>query len=140
MTTIRIAAALVVRPDGETLLVRKRGTTDFMQPGGKIEAGETPLDALVRELQEEIGITIDPERALFVGRFEASAANEPDHVVEAELFRVDVENGDIRIAAEIEDAIWISVRVENDIPMAPLTEHLILPFYRQTLSAGALGA
>jgi 8-oxo-dGTP diphosphatase len=136
MTTIRIAAALVVKPDGETLLVRKRGTVAFMQPGGKIEAGEAPLDALVRELREEIGVAIDPDHALFIGRFEASAANEPDHVVEAELFRVDVGSDDIRIAAEIEEAVWISVRVPNDIPMAPLTEHLILPFYRQTLSAG----
>jgi len=35
---IRIAAAVLIGPDGRTLLVRKRGTEAFMQPGGKIEA------------------------------------------------------------------------------------------------------
>jgi len=38
--TIRIAAALLIEPNGQTLLVRKRGTQAFMQPGGKIDAGE----------------------------------------------------------------------------------------------------
>ena len=43
--TIRIAAALLIGPDGRTLLVRKRGTEAFMQPGGKIEAHEQPVHA-----------------------------------------------------------------------------------------------
>jgi 8-oxo-dGTP pyrophosphatase MutT (NUDIX family) len=136
MITIRIAAALIVDKSGDTLLVRKRGTDAFMQPGGKIEPEETALQALVRELKEEIDLDVDPDAALFLGRFEASAANEPDHIVEAQLFRVDVATRSIRPAAEIEEARWISVREPNDIPMAALTEHLILPFYRQTLSAG----
>lgn len=34
---IRIAAALLVRNDGRTLLVRKRGSASFIQPGGKID-------------------------------------------------------------------------------------------------------
>ena len=39
---IHIAAALLLNAQGQTLLVRKRGTTAFMQPGGKIEAQENP--------------------------------------------------------------------------------------------------
>ena len=52
-TTIRIAAALLIGSDGQTLLVRKRGTQAFMQPGGKIDAGEQPVEALARELRIE---------------------------------------------------------------------------------------
>ena len=46
---IRVAAAVVTDDAGRFLLVRKRGTTAFMQPGGKIEPGEDPRAALVRE-------------------------------------------------------------------------------------------
>ncbi|WP_246674460.1 MULTISPECIES: NUDIX domain-containing protein [unclassified Mesorhizobium] len=40
--------------------MRKRGTSAFTQPGGKIEPREAPLNALVRELREELGLAIDP--------------------------------------------------------------------------------
>src|SRR5437879_13794100 len=40
--SIRIAAALMSRSDGRVLLVRKRATESFMQPGGKIDRGEHP--------------------------------------------------------------------------------------------------
>ncbi|WP_456681551.1 NUDIX domain-containing protein [Bradyrhizobium sp. USDA 3311] len=43
------------RSDGRVLLVRKKATESFMQPGGKIEIGEHPQDALRRELSEELG-------------------------------------------------------------------------------------
>lgn len=45
MADIVIAAALMVRENGDTLLVRKRGTTAFLQPGGKIEPEETAPEA-----------------------------------------------------------------------------------------------
>lgn len=59
--TIRIAAAVLMDPKGRTLLVRKRGTQAFMQPGGKIEAHEQPINALVRELEEELALKIESE-------------------------------------------------------------------------------
>ena len=71
--TIRIAAALLIRGDGQTLLVRKRDTLAFMQPGGKIDAGEQPAEALVRELREELNLRIDPSEAVYLGQFSAPA-------------------------------------------------------------------
>ena len=47
MTVIRIVAAVVADERGRLLLVRKRGTTAFMQPGGKPEAGETPAETVL---------------------------------------------------------------------------------------------
>jgi 8-oxo-dGTP pyrophosphatase MutT (NUDIX family) len=47
---IRTAAAVIDDGAGNVLLVRKAGTRAFMQPGGKIDAGESAVDALVREL------------------------------------------------------------------------------------------
>ncbi len=48
---IIIAAAIITDSQGRCLLVRKRGTEYFMQPGGKPEIGETPHAALIRELE-----------------------------------------------------------------------------------------
>ena len=79
---IHIAAALLTDGD-RTLLVRKRGTTAFMQPGGKIEPGETPEAALIRELDEELGFLLRPGAARYLGHFAETAANEPDTIVQA---------------------------------------------------------
>src|SRR3954453_22864397 len=57
-STILIAAGLLVGKDDRVLLVRKRGTRAFMQPGGKFEPREAPLAALLRELHEELGLVI----------------------------------------------------------------------------------
>ena len=59
---IEVAAAVIERPDGRFLLAQRparkvyAGYWEF--PGGKVEAGESVEQALRRELQEEIGVTI----------------------------------------------------------------------------------
>ncbi|MFJ5285599.1 NUDIX domain-containing protein [Pseudomonas sp. NPDC088429] len=131
---IRIAAALLIGPDGRTLLVRKRGTTAFMQPGGKIEAHELPVHALARELEEELDLQIDPAQAIFLGQFSAPAANEPGCVVQADIFQLTI-NADVSPAAEIEEVIWIDPATDGDVVLAPLTRDVILPFYRASLTA-----
>jgi 8-oxo-dGTP diphosphatase len=59
---VEVAAAVLQKPDGSFLLAQRppdkiwAGYWEF--PGGKIEPGETPYHALVRELREELGITV----------------------------------------------------------------------------------
>ena len=59
MKTIRVVAAIIIE-EGK-VFATQRGYGEFKDgwefPGGKIESGETPEQALVRELQEEVGIT-----------------------------------------------------------------------------------
>ena len=133
---IRIAAALLIGPDGRTLLVRKRGTEAFMQPGGKIEAHEQPVHALARELEEELGLVIDPAHATYLGKFSAPAANEPGFTVQAELFQLTIDS-DVSPAAEIEEVRWIDPTTDGNVTLAPLTRDLILPFYRALLTETA---
>ncbi|KAF2390419.1 NUDIX hydrolase [Pseudomonas frederiksbergensis] len=131
---IHIAAALLIGPDGRTLLVRKRGTEAFMQPGGKIEAHEQPVHALARELEEELGLVIDPTQTTFLGQFSAPAANEPGYVVQAELFLLNID-ANVTPAAEIEEVRWIDPSTDGHLTLAPLTRDVILPFYRASLTS-----
>ncbi|MCQ9615518.1 Nudix family hydrolase [Paenalcaligenes niemegkensis] len=60
--TIHVAVGMILRPDGQLLLGNRPDDKPWAGwwelPGGKIEAGETVLEALTRELNEELGITI----------------------------------------------------------------------------------
>ena len=123
---LRIAAAAITRDDGATLLVRKRGTSAFMQPGGKIDGDETPAAALCRELSEELGLDIAPDEAVYLGRFSAPAANEPDCIVTADIFRLHV-TGDIGPRAEIEEVRWVYPGTQGGLDLAPLTRDMVLP-------------
>lgn len=124
---IHIAAAALVRSDGATLLVRKRGTNAFMQPGGKIDNGEAPLVALYRELAEELALLPgDGATATYIGRFEAVAANEEGRRVIAELYRLDTER-DFIAQSEIAEARWIRPEETEEFILAPLTRDHVLP-------------
>lgn len=122
---IRVVAAVVLDTRGRVLVVRKRGTSSFMQPGGKIEPGEEPLGALVREVAEELGVGFDISTVRTLGRYDAAAANEPGHFVDAQLYLVSL-SGEPHPAAEIEEMAWIDPQDPGDIELAPLTRHTVL--------------
>jgi len=60
-----VVAAALPGPDGRLLLHRrpagKRHAELWEFPGGKVEAGEIPRVALIRELTEELGVALDPD-------------------------------------------------------------------------------
>lgn len=130
MPTIVVAAGVLHDGAGRLLLVRKRGTTAFMQPGGKPDDGEAPDVALAREVHEELGLTIGLERLEPLGTFTADAANEPDHHVLAHAWTLRLtprEVDAVAPAAEIEQAVWVTPAEARALPLAPLTAIHLLP-------------
>ena len=125
---IRTVAAVIVDAQGRVLLVRKRGSGTFIQPGGKREPGEDALATLARELREELGVRLRPESALRLGEFEADAVNEPGRRVRGEAFHVAV-SGEPAAGAEIEELAWIDPRPPHPVPVAPLSAGHILPAF-----------
>lgn len=123
--TITVAAIAFVRADGRVLTVRKRGTSRFMLPGGKPEAGEQPIDTATREIHEELGVDIAPSDLELLGVFESRAANEAGHALHATVFvtREDVEPIAL---AEIEELRWADPR-ESEPDQAPLNQEIVFP-------------
>ena len=128
-TVISVVAALIRDDVGRVLLVRKRGTAAFMQPGGKRDAGESDIAALSREIVEELGCCVDQRTARAVGVFECAAANEPGFQVRAAVYAVDVQ-GAIDPQAEIEQIVWVDPDALPALPFAPLTRDHVLPLAR----------
>jgi len=88
--TIKVVAALIRDGAGRVLLVRKRGTSAFMQPGGKHDPGEDDIAALSREIAEELGCRVVRDSIRPLGAFDAPAANEPGWRVQASLYGIEV--------------------------------------------------
>jgi len=91
---LRVAAGLISR-DGRWLLTRRppgthlAGCWEF--PGGKLEPGEGPAEALVRELREELGVEVRPAGEAFVLRHRY-----PDREVELHFLRARILAGEPR--------------------------------------------
>lgn len=79
---IEVAVAILQRPTGEYLLASRpqgKGWAGWWEfPGGKIEAGESPQTALIREAQEELGITPTRMQAWIKRRYDYPATHDAD--------------------------------------------------------------
>jgi len=128
-SVIRIVAGVAIDAQGRALLVRKRGTSAFMLPGGKLTTGEAPAAALRREIEEELGCAVLPDAQRELGTFRAPAANEPGCTVEARLFTVGLV-GEPRAQAEIEELIWVDPDRLDGLILAPLARLHALPLAR----------
>lgn len=125
-TDIHVSAVLLCDRWNRILTVRKRHTAMFMQPGGKPEPGETPAQTAIREVTEELGLTLDAERLDFLGRFDAPAANETGFRVVADCFTHPLE-GTPCPAAEIEEIRWAPFDGPHSADLAPLMVERLIP-------------
>ena len=134
-----LAAGIMIDPKGRLLIVRKKNTEKYMLPGGKIEPNETPIEALIRELKEELAVVIPAALANFITTYEAPAANEPGYQIRSNLFFILLpQEIEVRAAAEIAEAIWITPQEISNYNFAPLMTGFVIPTWLDLIDeAGA---
>ena len=128
MAEVIVVAAICIHDGaGRLLTVRKRGTHRFMLPGGKLEPGETPELAVVRETAEEVGIVVALDGLVLLGEWRAPAANEPDTYIDSTVFTADVSDPRPVVAGEIEELRWVDRGAASALEVAPLAAAYFLP-------------
>ncbi|CAG0948859.1 8-oxo-dGTP diphosphatase [Burkholderiales bacterium] len=123
MGLTRVAAAVVLRADGAVLLAQRpagkpyAGYWEF--PGGKLEAGESPRDALVRELREELGIAVRRASPWLVQEFAYPHAH-----VELHFFRVFAFDGE-PVGHDGQAFAWQRVGAFDVAPLLPANTRVL---------------
>ncbi len=120
-----VSAVALIDVDGRVLLARRpegksmAGLWEF--PGGKVRGGETPEDALIRELKEEIGIDVT-ESCLAPFTF-ASHAYDDFHLL-MPLYLCRIWEG-VVTAREGQELAWRRPADMADLPMPPADKPLV---------------
>lgn len=117
MGLIKSVAWLYVE-NGKVLCVRTKGKDKFYIPGGKIDQGESPEDALIREIREELKISIDKISLRPAIKITDTAHGFNGVQVEMQCFFA-THTGSISINSEIEEIKWMGADyLENCAPAA----------------------
>ena len=135
LKTINVVAALIINQD--KVFATQRGYGEFKDgwefPGGKIEPGETPAEALKREIQEELDTEIQVEQPLTTVEYEY-----PTFHLSMQCFLCKVERGNLTLL-EHEAAKWLSYDELDDVAWL-LADQLVVTEFRKYLvkNRGAL--
>jgi 8-oxo-dGTP pyrophosphatase MutT (NUDIX family) len=115
-------SALVLVRDRRVLMVRSRGRDVLYMPGGKIEPGESPVEAAVREAMEETALRLTPaDVAEFATVVEDAHDQAAGTVVRMHLFRVLpglAEDQTPVASAEVDHIEWVSSADADRCPPA----------------------
>lgn len=114
---ILVSAVAIVRAR-RVLMVTARGRDVLYMPGGKIDAGETPAAAAVREAREEIAVEIDPARVSPLFTVLTQAHGEPDgRLVRMHVFQAETDETPMP-SAEVSAVHWVGTESLDRCPPA----------------------
>lgn len=121
MKTIRVVAA-VIKKDNR-IFCTQRGYGDFKGywefPGGKIEDGETPQEALIREIKEELDVDISVGEMIKTIEYDY-----PEFHLSMDCFLCELISGEIELK-EHEDAKWLDKSNVDSVDWLPADKGLI---------------
>ena len=112
----------ILRDGAKILSVRSHGRDRFYLPGGKIDPGETAHDAIMREINEELGVDLIPDSIRELGAFAGQGHKQPDGVIVRMTCFVADYRGTLSPAREIAELRWLTPRERN--LMAPMGQKI----------------
>jgi 8-oxo-dGTP diphosphatase len=112
---LRVAAkALIVNDEGEVLILREASTYEegtnvgrYDVPGGRIDVAEAFFDGLKREVNEEVGLTVEPLYPLYVGEWRPVIKGVPTQII-AMFILCKATSAEVRLSDEHDQALWIA--------------------------------
>lgn len=123
-------AAGIIIVERKLLVTREKGKDFFVSPGGKVEKGENPKSTVVRELMEEVSLTVSHNNLEEFGIFYAEAAGDSGKWLKMEVFNVLSWQGEPIPSAEeeiIEEILWLDSRIPKGIKVGSIFEHEVIP-------------
>ena len=121
MKTVRVVAAVI--RDGDKIFATQRGYGEFKGgwefPGGKIEEGETPQEALIREIREELDTEIEIGELIDTVEYDY-----PKFHLSMHCFLCTIVSGDL-VLKEHEAAKWLTKDTLDSLDWLPADEGLI---------------
>lgn len=99
--------------DQQILVTRSKGKDLFYLPGGKRETGETDQAALIREVQEELSIDLQPETISYLDTFAGQAHGKAEGTMVISTCYQASYTGQIQAANEIEEVAFLSYQERN---------------------------
>jgi 8-oxo-dGTP diphosphatase len=122
-TVTKVGLALI--RNGHVLLVRRSGDPFLILPGGKPEAGESDVEALRREIEEELSCRLDESTLRHLGDYEDELVDDPRRMVTVRLYVGEL-CGTPRPSAEIGELVWHPIGDLDEQSLAPSLRNQIL--------------
>lgn len=116
--------------DRKILIDKPSNKSTFQMVGGKVEEGETPLEAAIRECHEELGTKarFDETKFTQVMEFEEIATSDPNLKIYFYVFMYNSYlSGDFETSDEIEDFLWYNTSYKDDI-LSNTLKHKVIPY------------
>lgn len=101
---------LVEETEDQILLVQVRHREKYYFPGGKIDEDETLLEAIQREIEEELQLHFSQEDFTYIGKVISEAYPQPNTLTELNGFKVNqrINWNDVQIDNEVTDIRWFN--------------------------------
>lgn len=94
--------------NGKILSTKSFNKDKYYIPGGKREDGESDVQALTREISEELQVQLIPDSIRYMGTFEAQADSHPEGILVKMTCYTAEYTGELKASAEIECMEWLS--------------------------------